>query len=545
MAVLRSHLSYLVLTAVVTCSVAAGADPAGQTFDSHFAREIRQVKGTSTFADDEKLAGDMLALAKTSTEDARLLAVICRHVHDLSVKTPRGFSLAVAALDLLARTAPDQRPACNEKVLAIRRRQYAISRNGQRQEAGETLLAALIAVADDKTRARDHAHAGKYIRQAVMLVKNARCGDTAELQARARELSAMEALDRQALQLRTLLAARPDDTALRRRVVHLYLIERNDPAAAVGFLGEDCPEVLRTYVPMAAGQIGTLAPAACAELGDWYKHLASKAPPRAKAAMLLRARGFYQDFLRHHCGQPDVRLGRTLVALRTIDAELDRLGPAALAGPWRDVLQDVDPAKHAVAGEWLKTATRLGAAGASASRIVIPVAPNGDYEIKIDFVRKNGENDINFILPLGATAVAVTLSHRSGMAAGLSLVDGKLCHENVTRSPGKLANNHRHSLYVRVIARGEDAEISAKLNGKRLVRWSGPQKSLTVPRDCRMPRMSALGLGVGRGTTAMFYSVKLRMLSGKAEGVSLEDPPRGKGVKKPGDLAAKNGSKRT
>lgn len=540
----RSHLSYLLLTAAVTCSVAAAADPPDEMFQSHFAREIRQVKATSTFTDDEKLAGDMLAMARTATDDARLLAVICRNVHDLSVKTPRGFDLAVEALDLLARTAPDQAAACNEKVLAIRRRQYAISRNGQRQEAGEAFLAALVAVADDKADARQCAEAAKYLRQAVMLAKNARCGDAAHLQARAKELSAMEALDRQALQLRALLAARPDDPALRRRVIHLYLIERNDPVGAAGFLREDCPEILRTYVPMSAGHIGPLAPAACLELGDWYKHLASKAHSQAKAAMLLRARGFYQDFLREHSAQPDIRLAKALLALKTIDRELDRLPPAATAGPWHDVLKGVDPAKHGVAGEWRKTATRLGAAAATASRIVIPVAPNGDYELKIDFVRTDGDNDVDFILPVGSAAVALMLSHRSGMAGGLSLIDGKFCQDNVTRSPGKLANHHRHSLYVRVIARGEDVEISARLNGRRLVRWSGPQKSLTVPRDCRMPRTSALGLGVGRGTTAVFYSVKLRMLSGKAEGVCLEDPPRGKGMKKPGGLAAKNGSKR-
>ena len=544
MTVRRSRLRYLILTAAVTSCATAGADSAGQTFHSHFAKEIRQVKATATFTDDEKLAGDMLAMAKTSTDNVRLLAVICRNVHDLSAKTPRGFALAVEALDLLARTSPDQAGACNEKILAIRRRQYAISRNGQRQEAGEAFLAALIAVADDKAQDREYAEAAKYLRQAVMLAKNARCGDAAELQARAKELSAMETLQRQVQQLRALLEAKPDDPALRRRVVNLYLIERNDPVAAAGFLHKDCPEILRTYVPMAAGHIGPLAPAACIELGDWYKYLASKAPPQAKAAMLLRARGFYQDFLQEHSAQPDIRLGKALLALKTIDRELDRLPPAALAGTWHDVLKDVDPARHGVAGEWRKTATRLGTAAARAARIVIPIAPNGDYELQIDFVRKDGDNDIDIVLPVRSTAVVLMLSHRSGMAAGLSLVDGKLCHENLTRAPGRLANNHRHSLYVRVIARGDDAEISAKLNGKRLVRWSGPGKSLTVPRDARLPRISALGLGVGRGTTAVFYAVKLRMLWGKAEPISLEDPPGGKGMKKPGHLAAKNGSKR-
>ncbi|MGB2824916.1 MAG: WD40 repeat domain-containing protein, partial [Phycisphaerae bacterium] len=59
----------------------------------------------------------------------------------------------------------------------------------------------------------------------------------------------------------------------------------------------DVGEPWKTCVPLAAEDPKSLAPAACRELGDWYRGLAEEAAPPGRRAMLLRAEAHYEIFL--------------------------------------------------------------------------------------------------------------------------------------------------------------------------------------------------------------------------------------------------------
>ena len=502
---------------VLTVLGAARGDQASDMFKSLFGNEIQRVKASRGYEDDQKLAADLLGVAEKRSQDTALVEAICRAAYDLSAKTPPGFPTALKAMEMLAQALPAKGPECKEQVLSIRRRQYGVARSADRPAAGNALIDALLSVADDKVAAKDYAAALRLVRQASALANSLRSPRKAEILARVRKLTALDLAWRQIVQMKARLDANPKDELARRRLVELYLVELDDPAGAAKFLEQDSDERLRTYVPLAEKDPQQLAAQACAELAEWYLGFTEKASTNGKITVLVRAQTYYKGFLTKH-DKPDLLSTKVTLALEKVEAELKRLDPAPKpTATWRDLLKLVDLKKHAVEGRWLRDGGRVGVEAKGHARIGIPVAPKGDYELKVQFSRVAGNNDVNTILPVGNTSVMVMLSGNNGQASGLSSVNGKYCHENETRTPGQLANNTTHNLYVKVTTKDSMANISATLDGKKLVEWEGPQSALSNSRYWSLPSNRILGLGTDSGSTTIFSSVQLRMLTGKAQ----------------------------
>ena len=497
---------------------AAWAEDAARMFDSLFGQEVKRVKATRGYEDDQKLAGDLLGVAEKRKQDTALVEVVCRTAWDLARKTPAGFPTAVKAMELLAECIPAKAPECRGEILSVRRRQYGAARGAERTCAAEALIQALQAVAEDKIQAKDYTEALKLLRQAAAMAGAMRLPVLAELQAKVRKVAAWELARRQIVQMEARLKADPKDGFARRRIIELYLVELDDPAGAARFVDEESDERLKTYIPLAAKDAQDLADQACLELAQWYLSLADKATTHGKITVLVRARTYYQSFLAKH-EKTDLSRTKASLALEKIEAELSRLDPTPeVAAKWIDVLKLVDPGKHAVAGKWTRSGSKVGTQQAARqSRIGIPVAPKGDYELKVQFVRRQGDNDVNMILPAGKTSVMLMLSNDHGKASGLSNVDGKYCEANETRTSGKLSNGKLYLIHVTVKTKDDQAEIHATMDGQKLVDWSGPLSRLSNSRYWQLPNPQILGLGLDTGNTGYFQSAQLRMLSGKAE----------------------------
>lgn len=494
----------------------AWAEDAAKMFDSLFGQEVKRVKATRGYDDDQKLAADLLAVAEKRRQDTALVEVICRTAYDLAGKTPTGFPTAAKAMALLAECVPEKGAACREKILSIRRRQYGAARGAARPGAGGALIDALVAVADDKAQAKNYAEALRLFRQAVAIANVLRSPRLAELQAEVRNLTAVDLAWRQIVQMQARLKANPKDEFARRRLIELHLVELDDPAGAAKYLTDDSDERLRTYIPLAGQDADQLAAQACTELAEWYLSLTDKATTNGKITVLVRAKGYYETFLEKY-DKTDLTRTKATLALERVEAELERLEPTPkTVAKWIDVLRLVDPDKHAVDGRWARRGGRVGVAAREHARVGIPVAPKGDYELKVQFVRIEGSNDVNTILPVGNTSVVVMLSSNNGSASGLTAINGKLCDSNDTRTSGSLTNDTAHNLHVKVTTKDDQAEISATLDGKKLLEWEGPQSALSSTSGWRLPNQKILGVGTDSGSTTIFNSVQLRMLSGKA-----------------------------
>jgi hypothetical protein len=123
-------------------------------------------------------------------------------------------------------------------------------------------------------------------------------------------------------------------------------------------------------------------------------------------------------------------------------------------------------------------------------------------------------------LPVGNTGVMVSLDDHHGKSY-LQNVNGK---EDTPLAGPTLAPGRKQCLHVAVRRKGERAEILAELNGKRIGRWEGPVRSLSIQPGWSVGRNEVFGLGVNESTAAIFR-FDLRMLSGKAKTIHLPKLP--------------------
>ena len=183
-------------------------------------------------------------------------------------------------------------------------------------------------------------------------------------------------------------------------------------------------------------------------------------------------------------------------------------------GPSVDLLALVDPAKDAVKGTWRHQGSALASVErVSSGRIMIPLAPEGSYELQINFVRISGNDLVGVILPVASSTVTLHLGGWLGRASGLRLINGKGDNETVKAST--LENGRQYSVNVKVLVDDHEAWITVTLDGEPLIAWRGAPSALSLNTRWRLPLPGYLGLAHSE-TTVVFRSVRLRMLSGEA-----------------------------
>ncbi len=90
------------LIIVVLCLLGIGpqapADNAQDTFDSLYGKDIQRVTAASDPKPAVKLAGDLLAAARSPKTPEDLLALLCAKAYELGVRDPSGYDTAIDAM---------------------------------------------------------------------------------------------------------------------------------------------------------------------------------------------------------------------------------------------------------------------------------------------------------------------------------------------------------------------------------------------------------------------------------------------------------------
>jgi hypothetical protein len=187
---------------------------------------------------------------------------------------------------------------------------------------------------------------------------------------------------------------------------------------------------------------------------------------------------------------------------------------------WKDLLAGLDLEQATIHGRWLieEQSLRLApaAAGQNHNRIMLPETIQSDYDLVVDFTRTSGFDSIVFILPVGGRHAALHISALGGRQGGLEMVDEKNIADwgNPTlRRPNAIPNGQQHRLVLQVRVSERNASIKAWLNAKPLLRWSGPEASLAVPADWRLPNRDAIGLGANQ-INIVFHAAHVRKVAG-------------------------------
>ncbi len=307
------------------------ADEAQDAFDRLYGNDLKRVAATPSAADDVALAKQLLEGAKAVEKQPAFLAILCDKAYELGAKDPTGYDTALAAMGLEADSVPDKRVECLTKVAALYQGQYAKARGDAKAKVGEALVQALMNQADAEAAAGSAA-AADTARQALAVAAAIKSESRATVQAWLSTVGAREETRKQVAALKAKLLADPKDSASRKELVRLLLVEEDDPAEAAKYVDESLDEPTRKCVPGAAKGVEVAPEPACQELGKWYQDLADQAAsPGAKAAMLGRARRYWERFLELHSADDLDRTVGTL-ALKKIDGALAGIGRGPVSG---------------------------------------------------------------------------------------------------------------------------------------------------------------------------------------------------------------------
>ncbi len=509
----------LVLMAAIA-SAACGADPtntSAEEFDRLFGDQVRRVKLTATVDDDLQLAQSLLNAAKTSPLEPAMFALVCVKVGEVAgASTPQGFELTITALDLLAERDQSQRASAQERALVVMQQRYNGARGEERLAVGKAMLERLRdagqgALPDDPTVARGH-----YLR-AITLATSIDREAVAELRQCVLDIDVRIRLNRQVDLLSERLRGDPADQATRQSLVELLVIELDDPANAERFLSAEVSEPFRLYVPLAARDCRGASPEESMGLGDWYLSLAQRATGTTKARLLQRAASGYKRFLALH-RQDDLEAVKARGALASIEASATASPPGGAKTV--DLLPRINIRRDAVEGNWTQAKNGITVQAARGTRLTLPVIPQGDYELTVRASHIQGGHELDFMLPVGRSAVTLLIGGDSGTTSGLGDIGGVPYMKNSARvsTPNILSGKGVHEVVVIVRTRGDSAQVSASVDGKPLLNWVGKQSELKPDKSFKPAHPDRPGIGAFNSGW-LFQSCELRMLSGKAKPV--------------------------
>ena len=148
-------------------------------------------------------------------------------------------------------------------------------------------------------------------------------------------------------------------------------------------------------------------------------------------------------------------------------------------------------------------------------------------DLEVEMVRKEGDDALAVLLPVGSTQCALLLSAEHGRGHGLALID----HRDVTdrsnpvvRRPGVLQNGRRMIILVAVRTKSGQATVEVVRDGKFLIRSAGPLRGLSMPSRWSLPERDRPALGANQCQVS-YRRVRLRLVSGEATALPPSQPP--------------------
>ncbi|HUU92596.1 MAG TPA: hypothetical protein VM238_15465 [Phycisphaerae bacterium] len=202
------------------------------------------------------------------------------------------------------------------------------------------------------------------------------------------------------------------------------------------------------------------------------------------------------------------------------------------ASDWLELLPIVIPERDGLyqRKDWFRKGGNLVATPSqdNTSVLTIPVIPRGSYQVEVKFMTASATGYVYIALPCGTSSVALALCDRASKSAydaarqdgtqplqgfsGLEAIEGKSADANNTGRQLSLQPKEVHTVQA-TVERDDDRRtvvITATLDGKQILRWSGKQELLFAVYQ-RHKQHIALA---SRHVTVSFSSVRLKMLSG-------------------------------
>jgi hypothetical protein len=501
--------------AAILASASAGAlaaDPQ-KTFEEVFGKEARQAAATPDKRDDAEFAAKLLTAGDAVQGDPAFRAVLYEKSYESGIRGPLGYATAVKAIQRLAELDSDRKDEADAKLLAVYQLQYKVVRSDDdKAHTGLTLVDQLVTVAEARIRGGEFTEASALCRQGQTMLAAIKSDRKDQPLARLKRIMARLAACQQAEQLKARLEADPKDKTAATQLFQVYLVDLDNPAEAAKYADLGTDDITKKYVLVAAMKPENIPEAACQELGDWYKDLAGAAAGGSKAAMLAKARLYYEQFLVVHPAE-DVPRMKAALALEQVNKVLAAIGGAP--NTWVDLLKMIEPTKDCIDGRWFHVDAALSSDNFGNARIRIRYEPPEEYDFQITFTRQEDAGHVGIILNHQGTLFGFFLGGSQFPRSGFATVAGAdtRAANNPTALDLALKSAEKHTCLVQV----RKETLKAYVDGKLISQYKTDYKDMGMHPAMAAPNLRPLGLATGSVT--IFHSVKLLEVAGKGKAV--------------------------
>jgi len=518
----------LMLGVVLNSPVFAQTERAAKLlFEERYGLAFRKAIASRTTEDDVVMAGELLAVAQATVDNAPLVADICDNVFLLASRDVNSHDIAIEAMNLLATSIPEKATASREKVVAFLRRYLLTAKGEERLPTATRLIAVLTRQGDDLAAASDFGGAAKIYAQAYKIAEDEKITDVAPLKTKLDAAAAREKLEARIEVANVKLATDPSNATAAAELFQIYLVERDDPKQAMRYLEVGGSATAKRLLPLVNGVSSDLTAVQCVDIAEWFETLSLDAPATSKAAIIKRSRTYYEQFLLFSNVDKLLQLKTGLAIKRLREAwvranseEAKSLAPVDDNG-WADMLAGIEPIRYRLSGKWRRGEEGfVVSASVDPARMMLPGVVAASYELTARFTRLTGEGPVVFILPVRDSQVRLVLSGWNGKASGLyslgiEAIDPEtgIIRNTSTVLPGTLTNEMEYSVAVRTIIKGDTVTFAIDLAGERYIDWTGSLQDLKLDPAWSLREHNAFGLGA-MAASVQFSEVKLRSLQG-------------------------------
>ena len=305
-----------------------------------FAERLAATAKTSSIADDIALFDEILPTVASIKSRPELYETACMMAVERLGKKPGGHDVAVRAINGLIKKHPEKWETYLGKLIEVREHQSKFGVRKDRASAAAAHVACLLQLAAVRFK-EDEDEAGlTHVRDALVIAKRYRLTVAKSINEILDAFKDVERQLREIERLKNRLKANPADTATAKKLVWVYLLERNDAEEArkYAFLLED--ESFVEMVKLATVPTDKIDEPTSAKLSAWYESL-SEAPevaPNQKPIALGQAIRYAQHSLKLHTAK-DLERVKAEIRLRKLKAAQQKLTEKPPAPPTRPGLR--------------------------------------------------------------------------------------------------------------------------------------------------------------------------------------------------------------
>ncbi len=279
-------------------STQTSPEQARKTFKQLYADRLAAVTRSVQFTDDLELAKELILAATQSQKSPQFAHVLASNAAILASKNPAGYQTAAQAWHIVANADPANALKYKAAAADLIRKSYIHARDPERTRIASNVIAAYSELAKLYLDNKQYAQAVSAYQVAYRQALAVKSGIAPFIKRNLDTAVAAKRVQRQLEAEKNKLKRNPNDANAAKQLIHLYLVELDDPQSALPYTIIATDTSTRNNINLTKSLLTSLTETQIIQLADWRLQLASTATTnRSRAAMLIHADKYYTHFL--------------------------------------------------------------------------------------------------------------------------------------------------------------------------------------------------------------------------------------------------------